>query len=519
MADEFSITMTADDRDLMQSYVRQADKINKLQEQLKRWQKEAMEAGRASKKAAEDGAKGADRMIRGVAGVAAGWLSATGAVSAFMQANRQAIADSERHAEVMDDITRKFRIQSGMRGLQGQQAQTSILKNAYRAGVTKDQAFAAGTQLVSSGMDGGEANGAGLRAFLDVLGASNQTGKNVDGEGLSKALMQYLESQGMAKTGGNVSKIGGQIQTLFKSTNLQLSGLPFLAKEGAGLATALSPEEQLGAFAKLTGSFDESSSATSLRSIVQRLQTARTKKDATRSLKEMGLSTDDVDFVGENLDTVLGKLKGGLDKVPENRRAGLLKTIFEEQGIAPALALMNGRADVARNVAMQKDLSGFEADVRHSQEGRGAAGRRMDLEQEIGLAESASTYGMRRKAHQNALLKAGYSPFLRSIAGGGYDLASGLGLSPESAQGVADWAANPSSIAERWSGHQGRQFVQRETETGLQRALDPAGFLASQQELARALRENTEATKANTPIAPKGIAAPGPRPTAGAGRP
>lgn len=510
MADEFSITMTADDRDLMQSYVRQADKINKLQEQLKRWQKEAMEAGRASKKAAEDGAKGADRMIKGVAGVAAGWLSATGAVSAFMQANKQAISESERHAEVMDDITRKFRIQSGMRGLQGQQAQTSILKNASRAGVTKDQAFAAATQLVSSGMDGGEANGAGLRAFLDVLGASNQTGKNVDGEGLSKALMMYLESQGMGKTGANVNKIGGQIQTLFKSTNMQLSGLPFLAKEGAGLATALSPEEQLGAFAKLTGSFDESSSATSLRSIVQRLQTARTKKDATRSLKEMGLSTDDVDFVGENLDTVLGKLKGGLDKVPENRRAGLLKTIFEEQGIAPALALMNGRADVARNVAMQKDLSGFEADVRHSQEGRGAAGRRMDLEEEIQMAERAGNTAHIRKAMSNTMRGEGFSPFSIWARQTAFDTATGLGMPSEMALGAV---AGNSNVAPR-------VIAGTMDRVGGANSPDRSAELDAKLEALRAsLDKNTEATKANTPIAPKGIPAPGPRPTAGAGRP
>lgn len=514
MADDYQVVFSADDRDLINSYLQQTDKIQKLQLELKKWQKEAMEAGRASEKAAKEGAAGADRMIKGVAGIAAGWLSASGAVSAYMATNKEAIVESERHAEVLDDIVRKFRIQSGMSAMQGDDAKRAILKNAYRSGVTKDQAFAAGTQLVSSGMEADEAKAGGLKAFLDVLGASNQTGKSVDSEGLSKALMQYLESQGMAKTGANVAQIGGQVQALFKGTNLQLSGLPALAKEGAGLAGAMSPQEQLAAFAKLTGSFDESTSATSLRNYVQRLQTAGSKKDASASLKKMGLRPEDVDFVGENFDTVTGKLSEGLENVPEKDRAGVLKSIFEEAGIAPAKALMNGRADFAKNLALQQDLTGFQADVKLSQQGRGAASRRHALENEIGLAETAQNYGDTAQAMRNSMRKYGESPARLGLATMGFNLAASVGASPEQSLSFA-----------MPTGEMGN-LQRQDARNSIERAQDPDAFLRGQQEEARAraehtaaLRENTAATKAATQIVPKSTPTPVPRPLAGAGRP
>lgn len=522
MADDITVKFSADDRDLVASYIRQGDKLLKLQEQLRRMAAEAKKAGEAQRKAADDGAKGADLMAGKLAGMAGGWITATGAIAAFVAANKQAIAESEKHAEVLDDIQRKFRVQSGLRGLQADGAQSSILKSAAKAGITKEQAFAAATQLVSSGMDATEASGAGLSNFLDVLGASNQTGKSVDGEGLSKALMQYLESQGMGKTGANVGKIGGQVQTLFKSTNLQLSGLPALAKEGAGLAGAMSPQEQLAAFAKLTGSFDESTSATSLRNYVQRLQTAGSKKDAVASLKKMGLRPEDVDFVGENFDNVTGKLSAGLENVPEKDRARVLKTLFEEAGIAPAKALMNGRADIAKNVALQTDLTGFAGDVRESQAGPGAAGRRLVLEDEIASAREAAGYGLRSQAYQNALREAGRSQFQRNVAGGIYGLASGLGASPEGAQASAQMLAFGGGFSS--INGDGNAFVDRRTQEGFDKANDPAGFVARQQEEARKASErNTVATERLTDairgMGPRGVPAPGPRPTAGAGRP
>lgn len=522
MADDIQVVMTADDRDLMQSYLRQGDKLLKLQEQLKRWQKEAMEAGRASKKAADESAAGSERMVRGVVGVAAGWMSASSAIRAFMTANKEAIVDSERHAEVLEDITRKFRLQAGLSAMQGDEAKRAILKNAHRAGVTKDQAFAAGTQLVSSGMQGDEAKGEGLRAFLDVLGALNITGKSVDSEGLSKALMQYLETQGIAKTGANIDQIGGQVQTLFKGTNLQLSGLPFLASEAAGLKSALTPKEQLAAFAKLTGEYSESESATSLRNVVQRLETARGNSKSSAALKQMGINPDEVDFVGENLDQVLGRMETGLQSLPEKERKTALKSIFEEKGIAPLMSMIAGRGDIAKNVALQDDLSGYREDVKLSQQGRGATGRRLTLDSEVMAADSAGRHGETLQAIQNSQRKAGFTAYQRYLSSAAYNIGSGLGFDEENA---AHFAINgPSIFKPPGFSREGERFVERDYKEALEKSQDPNGFLARQQEEARkAAEKNTAATERLTDaikgMSPRAVPAPGPRPISGAGRP
>lgn len=479
---------------------------------------EAKKAGEAQKTASDLGIKGAEQMAGKLAGMVGGWVSATSAVSAFIAANKQAIQESEKQAGILEDISKKYSMIAGVRGLQSQESQQSILKAALSTATSKEQAGAAAVQLVSSGMDPKEVENGGLKAFLETLNAATLTGKSVDTETLARSMSAYLESQGIAKTAGNFRKYGAQIQRLAGPTNLGFSGINALAGEGASLAVSISPEEQLAAYADLVGSLKDSDAATALRNVVGRLGTAGTKNKSVGVLKSMGLKPEDVDFTGENLGTVLDRMAGGLDKLPEKDRDDAMKILFEEAGVAPAMQMIRNRSKIQENIATQKDLSGFDKDVAFAQSGRNAAGRRLELEAEVAAADEASTYSLRSQAYQNALREAGRTSFQRSVAGGVYNLAAGLGASPEGAQASAQFLA----FGGRFSSinGDGNAFVDRRTQEAVSMSTDPSGHLARQQaELVQALKENTAATNKANPNQPRSVPAPGPRPTAGAGRP
>lgn len=510
MADDITVKFTADDRDLVTSYIRQGDKLLKLQEQLRRMAAEAKKAGDEQRKASDASAKAIEKSVSTVASLAGGWISAAGAVTMFIAENKKAIEDAEKQAGILEDISKKYAMISGSRGAQSVASQKAIRSAAFSTATSKEQAGAAAVQLVSSGMDPKEVENGGLKAFLETLNAAGLTGKSVDSETLARSMSAYLESQGIAKTAGNFRQYGAQIQRLAGPTNLGFSGINALAGEGASLAVSISPEEQLAAYADLVGSFKDADAATALRNVVGRLGTAGTKNKSVGTLKSMGLKPEDVDFTGEDLGTVLDRMAGGLDKLPEKDRDDAMKILFEEAGVAPAMQMIRNRAKIQENIETQKDLSGFDKDVAFAQSGRNAAGRRLELEAEYQQADKAGTYGMTRQAMQNAMRENGFSPFSIGIRSGTYDMLSGLGMSPEMALGAV--AGNSNVAPQIINGTMDRVG-------GAMSAQNSADLDAKLDALRQSLDKNTQATEKANPNQPRTVPAPGPRPTAGAGRP
>lgn len=326
-----------------------------------------------------------------IKGVALGYLGITQTLSLISAANRQIIEESAQIGAKVDEQNRKFRVQSGLRGLQADAATKRIEKIAEAVPLSDDPraaAFAAATQLVSSGFSAEEASGGSLRAFSEVIAASNLAGRDTDPRELAQALASFLNSQNLALNEANVRSVGGGLQSLFRGTNIQVADLAEFAKEGASFAGKLSVPEQLGAFSALRQAMPAGESSTGLRNIVSRLGTARTQKKKVDALKEMGLSPDDVDLIGENLDTVLGRLSSGLAKLRAEEREGALKTLFEEKGVSVAKLLIAGRNAVAFGAKRAQNLAGFDEDVQEATSGRVAAARRQTLRKEVRRAET-----------------------------------------------------------------------------------------------------------------------------------
>lgn len=418
------ITFTGEDRDLLQAFQRQQAEILKNQ--------------RALIKMGDAGTDSSDRTVRGMQGVnqsiaiatqAYGFL--TQAVTGWMEANEQAIAKADEAAKKWDDQSRKFAVQSGLRGLQADQAQQRIEKIAYDRGTKPDQANDIATQLVSSGFSVEEASGPSLDAFLKVLNAANASGGNVDSAQLAEAMGKYIESQGQELNADSINRFGQQGQTAFKNTNFQLGDFQDLAKVGATLAAGISPEEQIATHAVLKGILPSAEAATAEANFVSRLQTARETPSRVAALRRMGLKPGDVDFIDENMDQVLERMDRGLQSVPEEERAGLMKMVFEESGVTPARHLIANRQKLQKVMQQNQDNTGFLSDVAYAESGTHARDVRQDIRiDQLDRAESQfdSDVADEMEIH---LRERGASPWRAWGSKKLYGLSRSLGVSPE----------------------------------------------------------------------------------------
>ncbi|MFH5806333.1 phage tail tape measure protein [Alienimonas sp. DA493] len=400
-------------------------------------------------------------------------------------ANREIIEQAAEIAERYEDAAKRFRVQSGLRGIEAGDAQRRIEKIAVENAVSLDTGFAAATQLVSSGFTAREASGGSLDAFLDVLAATNQTGEGVDSEGLAKAMAGFLTANQLELTGENIRTYGGGLQSLFKSTNLQLDALPSLGKEAGALQSALSPQEQLAAAAVLQtqGSQDASSSATNLRNVVGRLQTAAASDTAGPALERLGLTAADVDFVGERIDDVLGRIGAGLQSVPEEERAGIAKSLVSEAGIASLNTLIANRSALRKNVADQANLGQFDADVAEAQQGAGAARIRLETASEVRRTQQYQADDIIKASLREELESRGYAQARTELFLGAYSTARAFGAGPDTAAdlGMGDYG----------------EFAEVQ-DAALKRATQAAGLESNPQsfeEFAEALRENTRSNR------------------------
>lgn len=373
-------------------------------------------------------------MTTNLASVAAGYVSVAGAAGLLINANRDIINQTDEVARKYDEIFRKFRVQSGLKGLEGDAARGRILEIAERQAFPSEQASNAATQLVSSGFSPAEASGGSLEEFLRILNASNVTGKEVDPTELAKAISSYLESQGLAKNEKNVAMVGRRVQALFKGTNLQLPDLAELATVSEIFNGLLTVEEQLGTFSTLVQSIPAAEAKTGFRNFVLRLNTVTDDQKAkVKALDQLGLKKEDVDFVGEDLGTILDRLAVGLEQLPQEQRAPVLNQIFGERTIAVAQSMINRRKTIEESYGIQNNVKGFLADVDEATSGRNAAERRATVRLERRRFAQDKQDSLKVKELNELEEKEGVSPFRRDINEKGYYTARYLGAEPDTA--------------------------------------------------------------------------------------
>jgi hypothetical protein len=404
-----------------------------------------------------------------------------------------------------------------LRGLEADVSQKAIERISLANAVKPELGYRTATQLVSSGATVEEATGAALDAMQDVSMASNMA-TGASPEEITNAVVAYLTSQGLDPTGVNIRKIGGGVQQVFRGGNLQLSDLTELAQVGSGLRT-LRPDEQIAAMAALkdlgnTGS----TAATGLEGLVTRLETAKASNAKVAALQKIGLTPEDVDFVGEgeDLNVVLGRLQKGLNSVPEEDRKALMKTLVEEAGVKTLSGLMASREKIDRYVGAQGNLAAFEADVVEAQSGIGAARTRNEGARELRMAQLGQDIEGRGLAMEESLVARGATPlqadlqrlgfdagaYMTGTVAGGRLAAGAVGMLPQinssAVPELLPWlglaaTGGPGGMV----GMAGAAATQaRSVGQGLTEA--DRMYLESQRAHTEALNRNTEATERNT---------------------
>lgn len=322
----------------------------------------------------------------------AGWLDTMGpliptlgtlsaAVTRAWQDQARLREEVEATSLAMDDLTRKYQIQAGLTALQAGEARQAILKTALGNATDQETAFAAATQLVSSGFQRPEQTGV-LDAFLKITASSNLAAENP--QELAQGMGQFLQAFGMEKNAANLLDLGVRGRGLFTETDVQVADMSQFAKAAPVLSSAgLSMEESLSGLAILRETMQASEAATQMRNVVSTLATAGSDKGKADVLKSMGLKPGQLDFVGENesLPEVLSVLQRGLQSLPEEQRTPAIAKLFGRESAAGALTLL-GNVDKFETFAeLQNDHEGFAAGVNVSQSGPNAALRRAEVKQ------------------------------------------------------------------------------------------------------------------------------------------
>jgi hypothetical protein len=415
-----------------QRYQRQLEQLNLLRQQNRLTEEQYAAAVRQTQRDFEQQAgratSGVGQLTSRLAGLAAGYVSVTAAVRGWMDANRQAIEEAEQAAAKADEQARRFAVQAGLRELEGRAADQRILAVAEETGVSSDFARKAATQLVSSGFSVSDASGDALRHLLQGLAASNLLDQ--DPTQLTQALGQFLAATGQEKTSDNLRQALVGAQRLFKATDLQVSDLSQLAGKVQGLAGVMSPAEVLATFDVLREKTGADQAATAVKIFGDRLRGAREDRQRVDVLRQLRLRPEDVDLLGEDVQTVLDRLAAGLERVAPERRAGLIQKLFGTEASSPIEGLLRDRAEIGKALETMADTRGFAEDVAIATGGRAAAARRQAVARErraVTRDDLGDLVGEELQARLEAL---GQIAFQRTAAAGVYHVARTVGVSP-----------------------------------------------------------------------------------------
>lgn len=403
MADnDVIITFAARATDLLATLDKTARSIEKNQEELKK-----------VKKAGDEASGGFEKGVMSAAKFTAGVLGVSSAMSTLVEHSRQVRDNTEQAADKMNELNRQFQIQSGLRGVQAEEAQNRIRDLATKNAVSNEVANKAAVALASGGFSSEEASGGALDALLQGMQASLKGGE--DPTALAQSSGQFLAAMGMTKDAKNMKRVMVASQQLFKTTDFQISDLTNLASKSQGAAGIMSPEEVLGTFNVMRDKTSADVASTGFKILLERLQTAKGDPQSVQALGRMGLKAGDVDLQGENMQTVLDRLSGGLDKLKPEDRPVIMEKLFGREALSPITGLIRDRGKIAGNIAAMGNEAAFNADVDAATEGPVARKQRLANEEENRRAKGATGFKDRMKATREEAIARGESELTAGI--------------------------------------------------------------------------------------------------------
>jgi hypothetical protein len=309
-----------------------------------------------------------------------------------------------------------------------------VIKEASDAGLPAETGFRASTQLASSGFQDAVASGS-LKTVLDTIQASNFTGGP---EPLVAAFAEALNAYGLERTNENLQAIGVAAQGLFKQTDFQLTELADFAKNAAVFKSAnLDMSQSMAAFTALREVLPAAESGTGLRNFVNILQGANATKESRETLGRLGITPDQVDFVGENLQQVIQTLKTATAQMPEQDANVAMIKLFGRENVSTAKLLMQSPERIAELEDLQKNRQQFETDRAVAVAGMQADRNRIanqELLTQVPLADELNALDLQRRQREAffnnqkevAAVKVGA---VGTVVAEGFDIPLPLGLS------------------------------------------------------------------------------------------
>lgn len=440
MANDISITMSADDRGVIKALRDQNNQIIRNQDALRKM-------GRQSARTADETKAGFDRVITTMGVMQAGTKLVGAGYDLVRTAITGVIRENERLSKSIDDVAKKrqqeelkLRIQSGLTPA-GLRDQLPKIQNALQRTPSTDVsgALAISTQLVSSGFRPEDVkSGAAIQTVLDLKAATNLFGEEVgDPKEAVKALSQFLKAQGnKSPSAKDIRGTGARLTQLFEGSDIQFADLTDLAANAAVLkGKGLDETTQLAAFSVLRDVKASPEASTGLRQVVSRLSTAGGSSDKVGALKQLGLTAGDVDLVGETLPTALGRLNKGLSGIGQSEQNIVLNKLFGEKGEAAASILLGGLGTIEERISLQQDTKSFDRNLRTFQTSRFAQNSRIKSREEFALRKrdeeaGSFTFEELRALSNTARAEGRVSPLGKFIGDTGFKAAEAAGLTP-----------------------------------------------------------------------------------------
>jgi hypothetical protein len=425
MSQKIEFELAANDTSAKAAWERQQKAINGVIEKLGKLEDASAKAGRTQEGWVSKG-------VGKLAGMAAGYVSVTGAIGAVIAANKEMLDQADQAALKYDTIFRKVNVQSAMLGVAGEAGKKSILDTAIANAATVEESGAIAQQLAGAGFNAKDATGGALDAVLKAQAAMGEQGTGKGGV-IAESAAQYLKAMGIDATGENLRKTLVAVQQSAKEGFMKFEDLSQVSGKVGAFGGKAESADVLAAFNIGRSIMGADTASTGLKIFGERTMGAAGDKQRMDLLKQVKLKPEDVDFVGESFDTVLANLDKAVASLPEEKKSGWLQRFFGGEGanFAGALIRDRGQMDKFRNV-MGNEV-GFAADVAEMTAGKAAARRRQDLIDERDAEERDTGFEDKLKSVRRADRKAGQMPLATDFATAAARTARYLGLSDETA--------------------------------------------------------------------------------------
>lgn len=359
-------------------------------------------------KATKTSKKGSKSVKDDIVGMVKGYVSVTAALTVVKQAMTAVIDENKRMETAIDQNTlnldKNFRKTANQLGITSPDLLIETTAPiARRLAIDLAEASNAARELGSQGVSASEILHGGV--LEETLKAAVATGQRENLGELAAAMTGFLREQGKEFNQENFGELGLNLFSLFKSNVLQASDLTQLAKLAPSAAGAgMDQQTMLAIFtlAKESAGNNAAQGETALRKLISSLQSAPSfEGKKARALKQAGISSDDIDLVGEKIGDVLDTLAVGLAGLPEKQRASFLKEIFGEEKMSSIRGIINKRGRLEGLIDSQTDAAGFNQALATSTTGRSAMQARATIDKI--LEESTGTEAFTVEAFRQAL--------------------------------------------------------------------------------------------------------------------